>query len=204
MPVIKAVGIDMAFANMGLARVEIDLATDGAIRIKGLDLSLISTDKEKSKQVRKSSDDLRRAQMLHNNLVGYTKGLTDIAFAEVPSGSQSASAARALGIAVGVLACCPVPVVEVSPMEVKQLFSANGKRKVPKTEIMAWAMKEWPDLPWLVHRGKPTLDNEHLADALAVIVAGIATPEFKRMVAIHHAVPSTTLQRPAAGRRALY
>lgn len=205
MPLIRAVGIDMAFANMGLARVAIQISpADGSVKIHAIDLGLVSTEKDDSKQVRKSSDDLSRAVVLHKSLVGFTKGLADLAFAEVPSGSQSASAARSLGIAVGVLASCPVPVIEVSPMEVKRLFSPNGKRKVPKTEIMAWAMQQWPALPWLVYKGKPKLDNEHLADAMAVIVAGIETPEFKRMVAINHAVPSTNSHRPSSNRRSLY
>lgn len=199
---IKAVGIDMAFANMGLAKVNL-VISNGGLTIEGEDLALVSTEREDHKAVRKSSDDLRRAAYLHRNLVSYARD-AQIAFAEVPSGSQSASAARALGIAVGVLSSCPVPVVEVSPMEVKKLFSPNGKRKVPKTEIIAWAMKQWPALPWLKRAGKVTLANEHLADAMATIVAGVATPEFQRMMAVQDAIPNTNSNRPTPNRRALY
>jgi Holliday junction resolvasome RuvABC endonuclease subunit len=202
MKTIKAIAIDMAFANMGLARVDITMQGK-VLRVHGKGLLLVSTEREGHKQVRKSSDDLRRALILVKELNGFA-GDAQIAFAEVPSGSQSASAARALGIAVGALASCPIPIIEVSPMEVKKLFSPDGKRKVPKTEIIAWAMKEWPDLPWLRHGGKATLANEHLADAMAVAMAGIATTEFKQLIAIHHEVPSTTLQRPAPNRRSLY
>lgn len=202
--IIKAVAIDMAFANVGLASVWITVNEQG-IAVCGKDLKLVSTEREDHKVVRKSSDDLRRAGLLHRELGDFVIGASaTLAFAEVPSGSQSASAARALGIAVGVLASCPVPIVEVSPMEVKKLFSPNGKRKVPKTEIIAWAIKQWPNLPWLKFKGKPTLANEHLADAMAVVMAGISTPEFKRMIAIHHDVSSPSLQRPALNRRALY
>lgn len=200
--IIEAIAIDMAFANMGLARVRIAIESSKLV-VHGVDLALVSTEREAHKVVRKSSDDLRRAQTLHVNLKRYSAG-AQIAFAEVPSGSQSASAARALGIAVGVLASCPVPIIEVSPMEVKRLFDPKGKRKVPKTEIIAWAIKEWPNLPWIKHAGKITLANEHLADAMAVVMAGIATPEFQRMTAIHHEVPSTNSHRPASNRRALY
>ena len=205
MKTIRAVAIDAAFAHMGLAAALITLE-GSTIKVEGVDLRLISTEREGKKVVRKSSDDLRRAGMLHQGLCTFIKHHpgTTIAFAEVPSGSQSASAARALGIAVGVLGGCPLPIVEVSPMEVKRLFSKDGKRKVPKTEIIAWAMKQWPKLPWLRHAGKVTLANEHLADAMAVIMAGVETNEFKQLLAIHHEVPSTSLQRPAAGRRALY
>ena len=199
---IKAIAIDAAFANMGLARVEIT-SKGGVMKVWAKGIQLVSTEREGHKQVRKSSDDLRRAMILVQGIKDYV-GDASIAFAEVPSGSQSASAARALGIAVGCLASCPVPVIEVSPMEVKKLFSPDGKRKVPKTEIIAWAMKQWPDLPWLRHAGKITLANEHLADALAIVMAGIATPEFKRMIAINHEVPSTHHNRPSPNRRSLY
>ena len=206
MKIIKAIGIDAAFANMGLAAVEIHFQPSGQNSILGVDLHLISTEREGHKVVRKSSDDLRRANALHLGMVSFVEsyeGVT-IAFAEVPSGSQSASAARALGIAVGVLGGCPLPIIEVSPMEVKKLFSKDGKRKVPKTEIIAWAMEQWPKLPWIRHRGNPTLANEHLADAMAVIMAGIHTNEFKQLMAVHHATPGPTLQRPSSNRRALY
>ena len=199
---IKAIAIDAAFANMGLARVEIT-SKGGVMSVTGQDLVLVSTEREGHKQVRKSSDDLRRAGILVQGIKDFVGDAT-IAFAEVPSGSQSASAARALGIAVGCLASCPVPVIEVSPMEVKKLFSPDGKRKVPKLEIIAWAMKQWPALPWLKRAGKPTLANEHLADALAIVMAGISTPEFKRMIAIHHDVPNAHHNRPTLNRRSLY
>lgn len=202
---VKAVAIDMAFSNMGLAHVDLIVVKDG-ISILGRDLRLVSTEREDHKEVRKSSDDLRRAGILHQTLTDFVDdSCATIAFAEVPSGSQSASAARALGIAVGVLGSCPVPIIEVSPMEVKKLFSPNGKRKVPKTEIIAWAVKQWPRLPWLKHAGKLTLANEHLADAMAVVVAGISTPAFKQLLAIqHHEIPNLNLHRPASNRRTLY
>ena len=200
---IKAIAIDAAFANMGLACVEIELGE--TIKVVGVNVTLVSTERQDKKVVRKSSDDLRRAKILADALGAYTRcHAAQIAFAEVPSGSQSASAARALGIAVGVLGSCPVPIVEVSPMEVKRLFSPNGKRKVPKTEIIAWAMRQWPQLPWLKHAGKPTLANEHLADAMAIVMAGISTDEFKQTLAIHHATPGPALHRPSLNRRALY
>ena len=200
---IKAIAIDAAFANMGLACVEIELGE--MIKVVGVDLTLVSTERQDKKVVRKSSDDLRRAKILADALGAYARGhAAQIAFAEVPSGSQSASAARALGIAVGVLGSYPVPIVEVSPMEVKRLFAPGSKRKVPKTEIIAWAMRQWPQLPWLKHAGKTTLANEHLADAMAIVMAGISTAEFKQTLAIHHATPSIARDRPSLNRRSLY
>jgi Holliday junction resolvasome RuvABC endonuclease subunit len=186
---IYAIGIDAAFSNMGLARVAINQVAMGQFQVECLHLSLVVTSGEDKKVVRKSSDSLRRAKVLHDALKGYVK-YEQIAFAEVPSGSQSAPAARALGIAVGVLASCPVPVIEVSPMEVKRLFG-TGKKGATKAQIIEWAVAKWPDAPWLRYKGKLTQANEHLADALATVMAGIQTPEFQRMMALNHATTGT-------------
>jgi len=203
-----AVGIDAAFANMGFARVRLDPNPDGkGVRVACLDLKLVSTQADGHKTVRKSSEELRRAKELNAALVAYCAGAS-FAFVEVPSGSQSASAARALGIAVGVLASCPIPIIEVSPMEVKVAVSGNRKTKANKADIIKWAVRHWPGAPWLRDRGKIDgriiNDNEHLADAMATVMAGIATPEFQRLLAmVPHATPSTSSLGPSSSRRRL-
>lgn len=201
---IRAVGIDAAFANMGFAQVEID----GAGRVDCLGLYLVTTEAiEDRKVVRKSSTELRRAQELCKALAQHTidRG-AQFAFVEVPSGSQSASAARALGIAVGVLGSCQVPIIEVSPMEVKRIINPDRKVKVSKLDVIKWAMQKWPQAPWILHRnsgktfkkGEPQNCNEHLADAMATVMAGIATPEFQRLMTLMapHATTSPTHFRP--------
>ena len=193
---INAIAIDAAFANMGLARVRIE-HTGKEWKVDCLDLQLVKTEGSGDRKVvRKSSDDLRRATELVWALRSFSAGST-IAFAEVPSGAQSAAAARGLGIAVGVLGACPLPIIEVSPMEVKRLFGVN--RKVTKDEIIEWAVKEWPKAPWLrAHNrkgGSIVKANEHLADAMAIVKAGMLTPEFQRMVTLH-ASTSSPVQRP--------
>jgi hypothetical protein len=202
--IIKAIGIDAAFANMGFATVDIWLEAKGP-RVECQNLTLVSTSGQDRKVVRKSSDELRRAKELHTALIRHCVG-AQFAFVEVPSGSQSASAARSLGIAVGVLAACPIPIIEVSPMEVKRAVVANPKIKVPKAYIIDWAVKRWPQAPWLRANGRVDgriiLDNEHLADALATVMAGIATPEFTRLLALHnHGTSSPSYLRPTSSRR---
>jgi len=187
MTTIHAIGIDAAFSNMGFCRVTITLGRDGKATIKCSDLHLETTGREDKKVVRKSSDDLRRAQELKRALVAFAEG-AQLAFVEVPSGSQSAAAARSLGIAVGVLASCPCPIIEVSPMEVKFAVSQRKKVNPTKPEIIKWAVTQWPDAPWIRHKrrgkgfevGDLQNDNEHLADALATVRAGVETVEFKR------------------------
>lgn len=187
------VGIDMAFANMGLARARID----GDV-VTGLDLELVTTVSVDTKVVRKSSNELRRAAELVGALRAFCAG-ADFAIAEVPSGSQSAGAARALGIAVGVLASCPIPVLEVSQREVK--LASVGKTTATKPEVIAWAVGRWPGLPWLRVKRKGVLvltaSNEHLADAMATVVAGVNTAEYLKLKALQHGTARTAVQRSA-------
>lgn len=197
---IKVIAIDAAFSNMGLAAASIKINGDVICH----DLLLVSTEGQDKMVVRKSSNDLRRAQELVQALKEWTtKHGPQIAFAEVPSGSQSAAAARALGIAVGVLASCSVPIIEVSPMEVKRLFG-TGKKGATKEEIIDWACRKWPGAPWKVFKGRITKNNEHLADAMATIAAGIKTPAFKQLMSLHNATTSPDHQRPTSNRRTLY
>jgi len=212
---IHGIGIDAAFSNMGFAPVLIDLD-----KLPGLDaisceaLNLTKTAKEQGKAVRVSSDRLRRAQELHEALLASCDGV-QVAFVEIPSGTQSATAAFSLGIAVGVLAGCPIPIIEVSPMEVKAAVA--GKKVVKgasKAEIIDWAEKQWPQAPWkraphqgrskgkVLPAGRLTADNEHLADALASVAAGIQTPAFKQLLSIlKHAIPSPSDQRSPSRRQ---
>lgn len=179
---ITVIGIDAAMAHMGLCRATINPHT---LKVNVIGLQLVATSREDKKTVRKSSDDLRRAQHLMQSMNAFCDGAM-VAFAEVPSGSLSATAARALGIAVGVLAGCSVPIIEVSQQEVK--MHTVGKKTATKEEMIAWATSRWPAAPWLTRKSKGQIvlmnDNEHLADACATIAAGIRTPAFKQAAAM--------------------
>lgn len=216
---IRGIGIDAAFSNMGFAPVSIDLG-----RLPGLEaitceaLSLTKTVKEAGKVVRVSSDRLRRGQELLEALHAACQG-AQVAFVEIPSGTQSASAAFGLGISVGVLASCPIPIIEVSPMEVKAAVAGRKVTKgASKAEVIEWAAAHWPSAPWMraAHKargkGGVTLpagrlldDNEHMADALASVAAGIQTPAFKQLLAIlrhtQNAIPMPSDERSASSRR---
>lgn len=217
--IVRAVGVDAAFANMGFAVVDVYASPGRETSIHCLGLQLLSTEKAPdAKLVRVSSDRLRRAQELREALTAAcTQAQAQFAFVEVPSGTQNASAAFGLGIAVGVLASCPVPIIEVSPMEVKAAVAGRRVKKgASKAEVIAWAEARWPHAPWIraQHRatskgvslpaGRLTNDNEHLADAMAAVVAGVATSEFQRLIKLneHHATPGPDNLRLAPRRRA--
>jgi Holliday junction resolvasome RuvABC endonuclease subunit len=202
---IHVLGIDAAFANMGFAHAILTIHDRKVVAFDCMHLELVSTEAENRKQVRKSSDELRRAFQLKEAIIHNCAGKS-FAFVEVPSGSQSASAARALGIAVGVLASCPIAMIEVSPMEVKDVVNGNRKAKVTKADVIDWAVKRWPAAPWKKspmskRRDKLTLDNEHCADALASIQAGIDSPDFQRLLTLSsHETSSSHYVRPASRR----
>lgn len=187
---IKLLGVDAAFANFGMASVSYDLLT-GAIEVQKL--HLIKTDKQTGKTVRKNSDDLRRAREI-NRAFTEIAAQHNLVLAEVPAGAQNANAAWALAIVVGILACSERPMVEVSPTEVK--LASVGKKTATKQEMIEWAVGKHPEAEWLRRtvKGEVVLmnDNEHLADALAVIYAGTKTEQFRGMTEMYKTMASLT------------
>lgn len=185
---IKFAALDGSLTNFGIARLTYDTLT-GALEVT--DLKLVKTEKSTQKSVRVSSDRLRRSREIAEVL---RSELADAAviFAEVPTGAQSSDAAFAFGIVVGLYASIPNPLVEVSPSETK--MAAVGTKTASKQEMINWAVEKFPDANWrTVKRAgqlQPTLDNEHLADAVAIAHAGICTPQFKQMISMLNAMKS--------------
>lgn len=183
--------MDPSMSNFGFAKADLNVDT---MEFKITELILTSTEPEKDKKlkkaVRKNSEDLDRARILHTALLEHTKG-TWIAFVEVPVGSQSARAMASYGMCVGVLAACPVPLIQVTPSEVK--LAGAGVKSATKEEMIEWAMKEHPEAKWLTRKsaGKdvPVAKNEHLADATAAIKAGIESDQFQQVLAMMRGTP---------------
>ena len=185
MNVIRAASFDPSMRAFGIARVIIKLDT---MQIGVENLVLLTTEKRANKIVRQHSDDLRRAQELQRGMIANCDKCS-IAFAEIPTGAQSARAMYAFGLAVGVMASCPIPLIQVQPFETK--LATVGTKTASKEEMIEWATGAYPNAPWLRLGGKADgrilNDNEHLADAIAVSHAGIRTDEFKRLVAMWRA-----------------
>lgn len=179
---VRVAGVDPAFCNLGIARMLLDTETM-AFRLQ--DLRLLTTENQASKTVRKNSDDLRRAMELHSGFITSTKDCSVI-FAEVPTGAQSARAALGFGVAIGVLASSPIPIIQVQPSETK--LATVGTKTASKEEMIEWATETYPDGPWLTRMLKGKLRytgaNEHLADAVAVAHAGIKTDQFRQLLSL--------------------
>ena len=182
MTVIRVAGLDGSKANFGISLLNLDLATS---KMAVTDLILIETRKTTNKQVRASSDNLRRAQEIAIILRHALKDCT-CAFLEVPYGGQSASAAQAFGTVIGLYASITIPVVEVSPTEAK--LASVGSKQATKDQMMEWAITEYPSAQWKTNIRKGveyySKKNEHLADSVAIAHAGLQVPSFQQTLAI--------------------
>jgi Holliday junction resolvasome RuvABC endonuclease subunit len=182
---IKILGIDPSMRNTGLALAEVDIATGGW---RCIDLLLVQTKPgEAGKKVRKSSEDLSSGQALYRGVTAFIdKHSPAFAVAEVPTGTQSARGSFSNGLCCGLLASLPVPLIEVSPTEVK--VASVGHKAACKEEMIEWAVAREPEAPWLKRKSKGELvvmaTNEHLADALGAIAAGLATQQFRQAMAL--------------------
>lgn len=186
MTTISIVGFDPSLRNWGIAKASVNIFS---LKYVINDLSLHKSEDEAGKVVRKNSDDLRRAKTLFDGMTEACRGAV-LAIAEVPVGSQSARAMASYGVCIGVLAACPIPLIQVTPTEVK--IAATGEKYAAKEEVIEWAMNKFPTAPWLLRKVKgkmePIAANEHLADACAVIEAGLKTQQFKQAVAMYRAM----------------
>lgn len=181
---IPVAGLDPSLKNFGMALMHIDLI---AQKLKVDRLILSETEKMANKVVRQNSDDLRRAtescRLYHKEIAGHG---CKFLFSEVPTGAQSARAMLSNGIVIGLLASCPIPLIQVQPSETK--LATVGTKTASKAEMVEWAVENYPDAPWITHKHKGQMvigqKNEHLADAVAVAHAGIKTDQFQQVRAM--------------------
>ena len=149
-------------------------------------LSLISTKPDSKKTIRKTSDDLRRARELHRGVELALGSDTDMVISETTFFSKSSSAMKSAGISLGVLGSLKVPLIEITAMDSK--VEMTGVKTADKKAMINAAVKLYPDLNWLRDRkGKLVNDNEHLADAVAAIHAGVKSSQFLDALAIYRA-----------------
>lgn len=177
--VLRVLGLDPSFRNWGYAYATYDLQ-EGTLKVHKVEL--LTTEASKVKSVRKSSDDFQNALLLRRALSRrIAEHRTQLIFSEIPQGSQSAKAARGLGIALGVLASVDVTVMQVQPLETK--MALVGVKQANKQQMIDAAYERYPKAEgWLTRKytGKilPIASMEHVADAIGVLLAGVQTPQF--------------------------
>ena len=183
---ITVIGLDPSLANTGIAVMRMLLPEN---RLVLDDLLLAGTEGRDKKVVRKNSDDLRRAEEIASAVEAMVnKHQPAFLCSEVPHGSQSSRGMMANGIVVGILACLRMrtPLIQIQADETK--LSTVGKKTASKAEMIAWAVNAFPEAPWLRRKTKGEMvllkDNEHLADAVAVVHAGVKTEQFRQALSM--------------------
>lgn len=182
---LRVMGIDPSLRNTGMALAEVDLAT-GAITPVAIDMVQTKAS-DKTKLQRQNSADLASCRTTYR---GVQARIADwkpqIVTGEVPGGAQDARAALSFGMSIMLLASSPVPIIEVTPQEVKLASAGKG---ATKPQIIAWAQSKAPNLLWNTHKKKGEVilnaDNEHMADALAAIYAAVETTQFMQLMAVY-------------------
>lgn len=191
---LKVLGMDPSLNNWGLAHGLLDMVT-GILTIQNIDV--IQVDPPKGKQVRQNSKDLYVSQELFSKAYQATEG-SQITFAEVPVGSQSARAMTSYGVCIGVLGSLRGigrPFFELTPTEVK--LASVGHKTATKKEMIQWAMDVHPEANWPIYKknGEFLVSEakaEHMADAIAAIYAGVKSDMFKQYKNIIYANQSRT------------
>lgn len=176
---IKVCGFDPSLTHWGIAQGQLDLTTGF---LEDLQLKLIEPDRIKSKQVRQNSMDLHEAEQLADAALKAARTAKAV-FVEVPVGSQSARAMASYGVCVGILGALRaegVSLIEVNPTEVKLGFT--GSKNATKREMIDQAVAHYPDAAFPRKSGRVIDKAEHLADAIAVIHAGVNTPLFQNVL----------------------
>lgn len=174
----KFISIDGSLSNTGVVTGTID--SDG--NINPAELFLIETVKTSNKQVRASSDTIQRCRKTFIELSRIIEEFKpNVVFAETPTGSQSANGMKSYGSTCMLIGSVSPPPIEVTPTEVK--LASVGSKTASKKDMIAWASNKYPDLNWDKNKnGTLKNKNEHCADAIAAVHAGVNTDEFKRVL----------------------
>jgi Holliday junction resolvasome RuvABC endonuclease subunit len=182
-------GLDPGLSNTGFAVANVNLANRRISKV--LRVGLIETERQKLKQVRQTSDNLRRARHLFHSIQAVIRqhDVSLIAM-EMCSASQHIYPTFSFGVMIGVAASLQQQIIEVLPHELKR--AATGDKRATKAEIIAWAVRKcgnrrvgWPvstraNQMALMLRGLyVTKAAEHPADALAAIEAALNTEQFR-------------------------
>jgi Holliday junction resolvasome RuvABC endonuclease subunit len=177
----KFLSIDSSLANTGAAIGIIE--KDKSVTVKGI--SLHETKKTSNKQIRASSDTIQRGRSTFKFILAAIQyWQPDFIFVETPSGSQSSAGMKSYGMTCQLIAGLDPKPIEVTPDEVKK--ASVGNKTASKKEMMEWAYNLFPDLEWDMNKSTGQLKNknEHMADAIAIVYAGIKTDDFVRVFEI--------------------
>ena len=172
---IRVAGMDPSMLHWGVAVASLDM-NQGTL--SDIALKLIEPDLIASKGIRKNAIDVDRCSQLYQSLQETLQGCS-VVFAEVPVGSQSASAMKSYAMCVallGVLCAQGIHLIQVDPLENKEVFT--GSKEASKKDMINRAVLLYPEANWPRLKNRVLNKAEHLADAIATIHAGVRKDEF--------------------------
>lgn len=154
----QVLAIDGALNNFGVATGY--YTRDGIIPTA---IHLLSSAGVKTNKIK---HDAQRAKNIARFLLQFP---CDLVVAEIAYGSKSYQAAWSLGVSLGLIASVNQGIIFVTPLEVKNVV----RKGADKHAMIAWAQRTYPNLAWHLdpRNGKMLNENEHMADALAVMHA---------------------------------
>lgn len=189
---IRVAGFDPSFRNWGMSFGWLDLDSL-SYTIDGL--HLIQTASSSDKKIKKNTSDTESAFQLQKGVLDkISEHEVKMVFAELPDSGQSYRAGVGQGIILSSMARLRlegVPVVYLTYSQLK--MAATNTQNATKKQMISWAKSKFPDAPWLCHtrkgkthkKGDPDdTRNEHLADSIAAIEAGVQDPEFLSILGI--------------------
>ena len=139
--------------------------------IEPLYIGLVSTKKQKSKP-HDLSNDLLCAKKLYKELNYIIKKYNvEAVAAEIPGGSQSSRASFSFGCAIALIASTDLPIIEVKASEAKLALTQD--KNASKKDMINKAYEMYPELNWILYGKRLVNANEHIADALGVLLAGL-------------------------------
>ncbi len=175
---LKVLGMDPSLRNWGLVAALMDLRKDGSFQLHTLRHTVVQPKDLPGKQVRQNSKDVDLARQLFTAVLPSAKA-ADLIFVEVPTGSQNSRGMASYAVCAGLLGCLEslgISFIQVTPLENKKVFT--GDKTASKDTMIQEALRRHPDINFPMHAGKVAGKAEHIADALAAIYAGAATPLF--------------------------
>jgi crossover junction endodeoxyribonuclease RuvC len=167
-------GVDTGFAACGYSRIELGLDSEEVLAF-----GVIRTAKSPNKRGFKAADDnIRRGREIAQMLIPVGQGV-DVLCVEAPSLPRNASTSFKLGICYGILCCLlevlAVPVVMVSPQELKK--GVCGNPKASKEDIAA-ALDQRFSRDFgaeLIQGGIPRGMHEHAYDSIGAVISSLDT-----------------------------
>jgi Holliday junction resolvasome RuvABC endonuclease subunit len=168
---LRVVGLDPSLRNLGIAKGFFDTETKKLT----IDFCITISPNVPKGSMRVGTRDILRVRHLLDALAEHIKE-ADIVIAEIPIGSQSASAMKSYAVCIALMAVAQKimgKLVEVTPQQVKTIV---GNPKATKADVIHWVQKKHPEAPLERYRDSINAAKaEHQADAIVAIYAGLKT-----------------------------